>query len=876
MIVSLKQIEMFQGLSNMELAKLLGRLEKTVLTVGAVLFEQGDPGDRMYIINSGRIELFIQKPDGSRQSLVVLGEGDSLGEMSLLTGESRSATAVAATACDFYEIDRQTFDDMIAENGAISSYFIRLLSGRLVSTNDRLHASKETKSQWIRQELSRLPQDLAEAVLHASVLPVIRVGLIASTLGYPKLNDPEQPIDLSAFLQFQDEEWFTVEPSVKETVAELYIATFGYDEKNRWLRQAAEYYAVQGYIAAAVQTYAEYDDWESVLDLVEQGQAVPDSAADEAHTEWVGIMRLLESCPAELLISRYRVLKLFITYSVDHCSETGLARIETALGLHPLLYSPEQIMQLYEWGAELSKRLNRTQQALEYLQLAEAYSGAEPHAEGTDRTYGLAKLKLARRRTQLLTEHAQGLLKLNCAGGWLAVGLALFTAVLFHFLPPWGGLSRHGMDFIGLGIAAVILWIVNLIPDYIVALIMAAAWVLGGMVTSEVALSGFSTPTWLYMVFIMSISAVITKSGILYRLSLHALLRFPPNYRGQLWGIIAGGIILNPLIPSSSAKVSLGVPIAQTLSESMGFPERSRGTAGLGVAAMVFYGFTAPFVLTGSYTNLMAYALVPGGKSVSWIQWFLYALPAFLVFTAVFLTILSVMFKNVADAGKRISRQVLDEQLKLMGPLSREERMTVFTVIGCILLMILQPLHGVDNTWVMLTGFSILVISGVLDRQTLLAGVDWTFLLFLGIAFSFTAAAKELGIIEAMSSFLGQHMGVFISSPTLFLTAVILLCFIVTLVVRDDPAVILLVIALLPLADQAGVHPWVLVFVILLSTDPFFFAYQSPTYLTAYYSTEGKAFTHKQGQQVAFGYALAIMLVAVLCVPYWRWLGLIS
>lgn len=70
--------------------------------------------------------------------------------------------------------------------------------------------------------------------------------------------------------------------------------------------------------------------------------------------------------------------------------------------------------------------------------------------------------------------------------------------------------------------------------------------------------------------------------------------------------------MMNPLIPSSSAKVSLGVPVAHTLSESMGYGERSQGAAGLGLAAMIFYGFTAPFVMTGSYTNVMAYGLVTG------------------------------------------------------------------------------------------------------------------------------------------------------------------------------------------------------------------------------------------------------------------------
>ncbi|UJF33941.1 SLC13 family permease [Paenibacillus hexagrammi] len=436
-------------------------------------------------------------------------------------------------------------------------------------------------------------------------------------------------------------------------------------------------------------------------------------------------------------------------------------------------------------------------------------------------------------------------------------------------------MSRSAMDFIGIGLAAVVFWIVGIIPDYIVALGMVMLWVLNGIAAPEAALSGFGTPTWLYMICIMGLSAVVTKSGILYRFSLHMLKRFPSHYRGQLWGIVAGGILLNPLIPSSSSKVSLGVPIAQTISESMGFRERDQGSAGLGLAAMIFYGFTAPFVMMGSYTNVMAFGLVAStGQSVTWLQWALYALPAFLVFAGVMLAVLRILFKHTAPA-KEISGSVLDQQLALLGPLSKEERIALSTVLGCVLLMILQPLHGIDSTWILLVGFAVLVISGVLDRQTLTSGIDWTFLLFLGVAFSFSTVASELGIVDALSAFLGEHMTTFIASPALFLIAVILISFLVTIVVRDDPAVILLVTALLPLAQQAGIHPWILVFVILLSTDPFFFSYQSPTYLTAYYSSEGKAFSHRQGQRIAIGYAAAVIALAVLCVPYWKWLHLI-
>ncbi|WP_187274227.1 SLC13 family permease [Paenibacillus sp. N3.4] len=875
--MAIKDIEMFKGFSNLELAKLLGKLEKIEMPVGSSLFEQGEFGDSMYLIKTGKIELFSKTQEGTHQSLAFLYEGDTLGEMALLTDEPRSATAVAAVDSVLYHIDRETFDRLIVEQGQISAYFIRLLSQRLVMTNERLQASKEAKAHWLEKELEQLPKPLVKFLFWLACLPRVNDALITYAFQFDfDENVKAYPI-LQQFIHIDDTKapWLQLRAEFAQELRNIFPRHYAYVDQQAWAEEAAAFYEAQEEWSSVVDIYASRGEWGRVLDVVERAEgALPES---DPRLQEIG--HALRRCPEALLVESYEILMFYVRYCVEHAPEAGLSVIEATLDKQGAVYAAQQLVTIYEWGADLCHKLERKQLALEYLQLAEAtalsQSGSSQPQRSEERIYGLAKQMLARRKSQLLAEKAGRLGQRSRLLGFAAVILAVLSMLGFHYVEPVAGLSRHGMDFIGIGLAAVILWIVNIMPDYIVALGMVMLWVLGGLVEPQVALSGFASPTWLYMIFIMAMSAVITKSGFLYRFSLHALKRFPSHYRGQLWGIVAGGIILNPMIPSSSAKVSLGVPIAQTLSESMGFGARSHGAAGLGLAAMIFYGFTAPFVLTGSYTNVLAYGLVALSAPISWVQWFFYALPGFLIFSGVLLAILFMMFRNTS-AAKPISSEVLNEQLRLLGPLSREERIAVSTVLGCIIMMVLQPLHGIDSAWIMLVGFAVLVISGVLDRPTMASGIDWTFLLFLGVAFSFSAATNELGLVEALSAFLGEHMGIFISSPYYFLAAVIVLSFVVTLIVRDDPAVILLVTALLPLAQKVGIHPWILVFVVLLSTDPFFFAYQSPTYLTAYYSSEGKSFSHRQGQKIALGYGLAVLLLAIVCVPYWKWLGLIQ
>ncbi|OME82199.1 hypothetical protein BK120_16180 [Paenibacillus sp. FSL A5-0031] len=871
--MKLTGIDMFKGLSNVELAKLLGMLDKQQIPAGTRLFHQGEHGDQMFIIESGTIELFSKTDDSVRRSLAVLGPGEVFGEMALLTGEARSAEAVAAEDAVLHIIDSRMFDRLVAENAIFSSYFIKLLSQRLIATNAKLQASKKTESERIAYELGQLRELSARFLQWCAHVPLISRGLVEHTYGMTMQRELSENLFLREC--FQDDpltsEWLTLISGIKPVLNDISKERYGYEEMAGWLENATSWYVSQGNWVAFIMIQADKGNWPAALDTYAR---IEGEVTDHQRAE---LFRTISRCPRDILAGNYTVLQTYLPYCEKNAPEIGLAVIEASLN-QPNKFQSHELLFLYECGTELSRRVGRNNQALDYLKLADALASTlsfnKVELPDADRAYGLAKQKLARKRSEVLVKGAGRLLKGNRAAEAGAVMAALLCIILSFLLDPIGGLTEAGMRFIGIALAAVIMWIVPIMPDYIVALGMIMLWVLGGVASPETALSGFASSSWLFMISIMAISAVITKSGISYRFALHALKRFPAHYRGQLWGIIAGGVLLNPLLPSSSAKVSLGVPMAQTLAESLGFEERSKGAAGLGLIAMIFFGFTAPFVMTGSYTNIMAYGLASTEQSVSWLQWLLYALPAFIIFGTVLIIVLLFMFRKIEPA-KVVTGEVLSEQMRLLGPLTKDERVSLWTIICCIGLMVLQPIHGIESTWIMLMGFAVLVISGVLDKQTISTGIDWTFLLFLGAAFSFAGVAEQLGIAELLSSFLGEHMSVFVSTPALFLVAVILVSFVVTLVIRDDPAVILLITAIVPLGETVGIHPWVLVFVILLATDPFFFAYQSPTYLTAYYSSEGKAFTHRQAGKLALGYAFAVLLIAVLCVPYWKWLHLI-
>jgi len=95
-----------------------------------VIFEEGDPGKHLYIIQEGNVEVY-RIILGKKKSLFVLGPGDVFGEMSLITSQPRSATVRALTKVRAYAFDKDAFEQLIHQNYGIAVKIIRMLAQRL-------------------------------------------------------------------------------------------------------------------------------------------------------------------------------------------------------------------------------------------------------------------------------------------------------------------------------------------------------------------------------------------------------------------------------------------------------------------------------------------------------------------------------------------------------------------------------------------------------------------------------------------------------------------------------------------------------------------------------------------------------------------------
>ena len=156
----LNEIELFQGLSQSEQNKIIKKLHIQKIRKGTNLFNEGDPGDKLYIIIEGEINISIESKQGGEIILATIGAGDYFGEMALLTDSKRSATAKAIVTCICASLSKEDFLALVQANHLIAIELSKVLSLRLSVTNKLLLRQKTSKQT---KKIKEFPTELQNA-----------------------------------------------------------------------------------------------------------------------------------------------------------------------------------------------------------------------------------------------------------------------------------------------------------------------------------------------------------------------------------------------------------------------------------------------------------------------------------------------------------------------------------------------------------------------------------------------------------------------------------------------------------------------------------------------------------------------------------------
>lgn len=133
MIEFLTSLPLFQALPESERQRLRASVESVELRAGAVLFRQGEPGDALFILQSGTLQVALELPSGERQALDTLGQGEVVGEMAVLYRRPRAATVLALTDCSLLRLGAADIEGLFAASPEAHALIVEAASRRLPS-----------------------------------------------------------------------------------------------------------------------------------------------------------------------------------------------------------------------------------------------------------------------------------------------------------------------------------------------------------------------------------------------------------------------------------------------------------------------------------------------------------------------------------------------------------------------------------------------------------------------------------------------------------------------------------------------------------------------------------------------------------------------
>ena len=492
----------------------------------------------------------------------------------------------------------------------------------------------------------------------------------------------------------------------------------------------------------------------------------------------------------------------------------------------------------------------------------------------------------------LVKEEAKRRIKLGCAAaGALAAAVLIATC-------PIPGLSYQATAVLGILIMAIVWWITGVLPEFVTAVVMAVLFVVVAGISVGATFSTFASSTWWLLLSAFTLGVGMKTSGLMKRIALAIVRKFPRTFRCQVAAQLVTGTVLGPLIPSLAVKGAMLAPLAMNIGDELGYERQGERATGLFAAMLVGIRTVAPTIVSASITGYALMATLPADvqEQFNMASWFVAALPWLVVVLVLNYFLIMGMYGRGEKAGsgsetvgalgnaqslKQSSRGGIDEGGKQpipdgLGPLSVVEKRMLGIILVTVVLWATEPFHHVSAMAVGLAALVAMFVLKVIDVPAFKSGVNWTSLLFIGIALGLGSVFAEAGLNDWVMQACGPAFQALAGNPYLLVLGIGVITVVLRFLIVSEVAYLNLLMAfLVPMAASVGVNPWVLGFSAYALVIAWFAKYQSPIYLAAFYAVDGKMAKHSELAKYCGVYLATCLVGLAVSVPYWQWMGLL-
>jgi anion transporter len=473
--------------------------------------------------------------------------------------------------------------------------------------------------------------------------------------------------------------------------------------------------------------------------------------------------------------------------------------------------------------------------------------------------------------------------------------LAIAALATMLLLPTPAGLPVAGHRMLAILIFAVIVWMTEAVDYAVSAVVIAALMALllgfspnpanpkvlmGTGAALTLAFGGFANTALVLVASALFLAAAMTATGLDKRIALTILSRVGTETRHVVAGTILVGFVIAFLVPSTTARVACLVPITLGIIAAFGVNRRGAFGGMLMITTVQTASIWNVGIKTAAAQNMVAIGFIEKafGRTITWLEWLMAAAPfGVLMSIALYFVMTRMMPPEVSDVpgGRESIRKALSD----LGPMKASEKKLLAISLTLLCFWATEGiLHSLDTSTTTITAVALMFLPGIgiMTWKEAQPKIPWGTVVLFGIGISLgtallqTKGAIWLADIVVAQFGLKQASALFILGVmALFLTAIHLGFASATALAS---AMIPIVIAVLQGVATPGINvvgmTMLLQFVVSFG---FILVVNAPQNMVAY-GTE----TFEARDFVRTGLVLtmvALALVMLLGVTYWRWLG---
>lgn len=463
---------------------------------------------------------------------------------------------------------------------------------------------------------------------------------------------------------------------------------------------------------------------------------------------------------------------------------------------------------------------------------------------------------------------------------YLKYGINLLIATLIMgailIMPVDLGLTREAVKYLAVLAAMVFMLISGVFDEHVVILATLAACVVLGVASFSTIFSAYSGTTMWMVLTILPITVVIQKSGLMNRIALCLLNIFPSSYKWQLFSLSLSSMLINPLIPSTTAKSSLLASLTASVAEKMKLEKQSKPLTGIFLSVFINGPSMGHIFLSGSVQALLVVGMMPEeiASRFSWMGWLVAAsVWAVIAFLMIYVVLL-LLYRPEKPVS--LTKSEINQMIREMGKMSGTEKLTAGLMILTLAGWITKSWTGIPECIFAIVTYAVLHTVGAISKKEFRSDVPWDVWVYVGgivcVANLFTTLSIDTWLADTMAPL----VKIITCNPIVYIIALVLIVYLCRVFIVSSIATVTIfyVVFAMTAYQLLGINPFITGFLIIGASKSWPTEYTNTNYVTAEAIIGKDSVKFKDAQLMSHLYIVITIVAAIMSIPFWKIAGL--